>query len=56
MNFLEMGGYGLYIWGSYASAAVILGLNFWLPWLRHRRLLQQLEDAALTEVVHAPDS
>lgn len=35
-EFLAMGGYGLYVWGSYAVAAALLLLETWLV-LRHRR-------------------
>ncbi|MBC7162485.1 heme exporter protein CcmD [Immundisolibacter sp.] len=39
-EFLAMGGYGAYVWPSYALAALVLGLNAWLPWRRHRHLLR----------------
>lgn len=38
-EFLAMGGYGAYVWPSYALAVLVLGLNAWLPWRRYRRLL-----------------
>ena len=40
-HFLAMGGYGAYVWPSYALALLVLGLNAWLPWRRHRRLQRQ---------------
>jgi heme exporter protein D len=42
-DFFAMGGYGLYVWGSYAVCAVLLLLE---PWLARRRHLQALRDAA----------
>ena len=42
-DFVAMGGYGLYVWVSYAFFFVVMGFNLWLP-LRQRastmRLLQ----------------
>jgi heme exporter protein D len=34
-GFLKMGGYGLYVWGSYALTAVLLAGE--VLWLRSRR-------------------
>jgi heme exporter protein D len=41
-NFLHMGGYGAFVWGSYAVAAVLLVAE--VVWLRARRrtILQRL--------------
>ena len=36
-DFLAMGGYGLYVWGSFAVTALILVIE---PWLATRRLRQ----------------
>jgi heme exporter protein D len=41
--FFEMGGYGLYVWGSYGVAALLM---FAEPWLVHRRLRRSLSDAS----------
>jgi heme exporter protein D len=41
--FFEMGGYGLYVWGSYGVAALLMLVE---PWLVHRRLRRSLRDAA----------
>ena len=41
-EFLAMGGYGLFVWGSYAVAALAMGLE---PWLAGRRRRQALRDA-----------
>ena len=40
-EFFAMGGYGLYVWGSYGLAALILILNLYLP-LRRRKTVQRL--------------
>jgi len=44
--FFEMGGYGLYVWGSYGVAALLMLAE---PWLVHRRLRRSLRDAARME-------
>ena len=41
--FFEMGGYGLYVWGSYGVAALLMIVE---PWLVHRRHGRSLRDAA----------
>ena len=44
-NFLSMGGYGFYVWGSYVVCAVVIVAEIWM--LRQRRR------AALVEVKRA---
>ena len=39
-DFLNMGGYGLYVWGSYAVCAALMLLEPWLTRQRQRRALQ----------------
>jgi heme exporter protein CcmD len=39
---MDMGGYGLYIWGSYAAAALVYGWNLLQPVLRRRALRKQI--------------
>ncbi len=41
-EFFAMGGYGLYVWGSYAMAAVAMVLEPLLAAHRHRRALRGL--------------
>lgn len=43
---LQLDGYGLYVWGSYGAALLLLGLESWLARRRHARALNesQLED------------
>jgi heme exporter protein D len=42
-NFLHMGGYGLYVWGSYGAALLLMVLE---PLLAARRRKRALRDAA----------
>ena len=42
-EFFHMGGYGLYVWGSYAVAAALMLLE---PLLARQRHNQALRDAA----------
>ncbi|HMM77810.1 MAG TPA: heme exporter protein CcmD [Gammaproteobacteria bacterium] len=41
-EFFAMGGYAVYVWSSYALAAVVLIWNAVQPLRRERRLLQTL--------------
>jgi heme exporter protein D len=41
--FLAMGGYGGFVWGSYAVAAICIVLEITLLVARHRRLRRELE-------------
>ena len=38
-EFFDMGGYGLYVWGSYATTAVLMAIEPWLAARRRRRAL-----------------
>ena len=38
--FFEMGGYGLYVWGSYVVAVVLMAVEPVLVQWRHRRALR----------------
>jgi len=46
-EFFAMGGHGLYVWGSYGVAALIMLLE---PWLAARRRTRAVCDAAAVEV------
>ncbi len=37
-DWFAMGGYGWYVWPSYAAGLLVVALNLWLPLRRHRRL------------------
>ncbi|MBX3692531.1 heme exporter protein CcmD [Dokdonella sp.] len=41
-DFLAMGGYGVYVWASYAVFFVLLAIDFIAPRLRRRRVLAEL--------------
>jgi heme exporter protein D len=41
-NFLKMGGYGLYVWGSYAVTVVLMVAEIVLLARRRRALLARL--------------
>lgn len=45
-EFFAMGGYGLYVWGTYAVALALMLLE---PWLAVRRRRRALRDAAAVE-------
>ena len=42
IEFLNMGGYGLYVWPAYLIVAIVLVLNLVVPLRRHRRLLNEM--------------
>jgi heme exporter protein D len=41
-QFLNMGGYGWYVWPSYALTALVLLINCLSPMLQRKQLLRQL--------------
>ena len=41
-NFLSMGGYGLYVWGSYAAVAVVIAAEVAMLIVRRRNILKHL--------------
>ena len=42
IEFLNMGGYGLYVWPAYLIVAIVLILNVVIPLRRHLRLLNEI--------------
>ncbi|MDR1350119.1 MAG: heme exporter protein CcmD [Zoogloeaceae bacterium] len=58
-DFLHMGGYGLYVWGSFGMTALVMLLEPWLTLRRQRairrRLTRQLA-AALREKAEAANA
>lgn len=40
--FLHMGGYALYVWSAYGVTALVLLANVLGPWLRGRRVREEL--------------
>ncbi len=43
-EFFAMGGYALYVWGSYAAAAVVLIANVWAAWRRGKSVQRELRN------------
>ena len=43
-EFFAMGGYGLYVWGSYAMVVACMLIEPWLATRRHRRAMQDGSD------------
>jgi heme exporter protein D len=41
-EFLSMGGYAFYVWGSYLAGAAVFAWNLLMPALRRRQILQRL--------------
>ncbi len=46
-DFIHMGGYGLYVWGSYGAALVVMLIEPVLAVQRRRRALAQIESGEL---------
>jgi heme exporter protein D len=51
--FFEMGGYGLYVWGSYVVAVLLMSVE---PVLVRRRLRRSLRDAARLNLENEAES
>jgi heme exporter protein D len=52
-EFFAMGGYALYVWGSYAAAAVILLLNVFAARHREQSVRRELKNL---QPLNQPDS
>jgi heme exporter protein CcmD len=39
VNFLQMGGYGLYVWAAYGMVLTVLAAQWFFPWRRWRKYL-----------------
>ena len=42
-QFFNMGGYGVYVWSSYGIALVAYALVYFIPMLKHKKILKQLK-------------
>ena len=42
IEFLSMGGYGLYVWSAYLIVAIVLIWNLVVPLRQHRRLRSEI--------------
>ena len=49
MEFLQMGGYAVFVWPSYGLVALVLWLNWYLPRKQHEKELRQLRRRHRTE-------
>jgi heme exporter protein D len=50
-EFFAMGGYGLYVWGSYAVCLALMAIE---PWLVRRHRAQALQAAAQSRTEDTP--
>ena len=41
-DFFAMGGYGLFVWGSFAAFASVLAWNIWAPKARRGEVFRRL--------------
>jgi heme exporter protein D len=41
-DFLHMGGYGLYVWGSFGMTALVMVAEPWLAARQHRLIAERL--------------
>jgi len=48
-EFFAMGGYGLFVWGSYGAALVAFVVEPWLAARQHRHALASIADASFEE-------
>ena len=42
-EFIDMGGYGLYVWSSYGISCIVLAINVVQPILRERKTIRELQ-------------
>jgi len=43
-DFLAMGGYGLYVWGSFGVTALVIALELWGLRLRRKALASETDE------------
>ena len=43
VEFIDMGGHGLYVWLSFAIAAGVISINLLQPWMAQKKLLESLQ-------------
>ena len=49
-EFIEMGGYGKYVWSCYGISFVALALNIILPKMKEKKTLLELKNKLNSEV------
>ena len=42
-DFWNMGGYAIYVWGSYAAALAVFAWNLLAPRLRHLEIVEMIK-------------
>ncbi len=42
-EFLNMGGYAVFVWSSYGLTLGVLLINWWLPFQQHKQNLKKLK-------------
>ena len=42
IEFIEMGGHGLYVWLSFAIAIGVISINVLQPWMSPKKLIESL--------------
>ena len=47
-NFLSMGGYGFYVWGSYVVCAVVIVAEIWMLRQRRRAAVREVKRVLAT--------
>lgn len=55
-GFLAMGGYGAYVWSSYAIFFIVLAIDFLAPRLRRRQVLAELRGRLRRQRKHSETS
>jgi heme exporter protein D len=50
-EFLEMGGYALYVWGSFGACALAMIVEPWLLRRQHQQIVQTLKRQRVAESV-----
>ncbi|MEL6300385.1 MAG: heme exporter protein CcmD [Pseudomonadota bacterium] len=54
MEWLAMGGYGFYVWASFALTFAVLALNLVLARARHQRIMNSLKASHADESAERP--
>ncbi len=49
-DFMAMGGYGIYVWGSFGVTAVVLAAEIWSVAARRRALCQRAQHAVTADL------
>lgn len=48
-EFIAMGGYGFYVWGSFGTTALVMGAEVLYTHLQHKELLKNLRSESFSE-------